>query len=57
MTFRFSFYDLGLDGGPVPGAVNINLDQNGQVETHTTIDDDPAVLNGIRSALFQRVSK
>ncbi|MGI6301054.1 MAG: thrombospondin type 3 repeat-containing protein [Verrucomicrobiota bacterium] len=51
------FYDLGLDGGPVPGAVNINLDQNGQVETHTTIDDDPAVLNGIRSALFQRVSK
>ena len=51
------FYDLGLDGGPVAGAVNINLDQNGQEETHTTIDDNQTVFDGICSALFQRVSK
>jgi hypothetical protein len=51
------FFDLGIDGGPVVGAVNVNLDLHGQVETHITIDDNPTVLNGIRSVLLQRVSK
>lgn len=51
-------FDGGLAGGPVYGAdYEVNVDDPTPTETHFTIDDDPIVLNGIKSRLRSRVTK
>lgn len=52
--------DYGLDGGPMdpPGAdFEVNVDADGQTQTHYTIDDDDNVLQEIRSRLELRVNR
>jgi hypothetical protein len=56
-----SFADGGLDGGPIddpPGADHqVNLDDPTATETHTTIDDEPAVLDDIVQRLTGQLNR
>lgn len=56
-----SVADGGLDGGPIdnpPGANHqVNLDDPTATETHTTIDDEPAVLDDIVQRLSGQVNR
>jgi hypothetical protein len=66
-AFHVNYYQEGsladgwLDGGPIdnpPGAdLEVNVDDPVATETHTTIDDDASVHEGITTRLYQRINR
>ncbi|RLC40330.1 MAG: hypothetical protein DRH49_07290, partial [Candidatus Coatesbacteria bacterium] len=58
INFWSPWYDGGLDGGPIPGAdYEVNLDKDEQTVTHSTIDNNETVQNGIISRLIARITR
>jgi len=53
-------FDYGLDGGPMEPPTadpEFDVDNPTPTETHYTVDDDAAVLNGVESRLTPRITR